>query len=62
VKDIKFDQPFLLRLIGLLNSRTATSDTTHPIILIFTISVGKELRKALEERRETKRVRETYFE
>ncbi|NQY09727.1 MAG: PH domain-containing protein [Flavobacteriales bacterium] len=66
VKDIKLDQPFLLRLVGLSNIRMATSDRTHPVVLIPAISGGKELReqlrKAVEDRRDKKKVRETDFE
>jgi len=66
VKDIKLDQPIFLRFVKLSNIKMITSDRTNPIILIPAIPHGRELkeqlRKAIETRRDKKRVRETDFE
>jgi uncharacterized membrane protein YdbT with pleckstrin-like domain len=66
VKDLKLEQPFLLRLVKLSNIVMNTSDRTHSILLIPAISNGEEireqLRKAIEERRDLKGVKETDFE
>ena len=65
VKDIRLEQPFLLRLVGLSNIVMSTSDKTHPQVIIPAIKDGKvlreELRLAVDKRREVKRVRETDF-
>ncbi|TYB74477.1 PH domain-containing protein [Bizionia gelidisalsuginis] len=66
VKDIRLDQPFFLRLVGLSNITLVTSDRSHSVVRIPAISEGKNLREklriAVEERRDKKRVRETDFE
>jgi uncharacterized membrane protein YdbT with pleckstrin-like domain len=66
VKDIRFEQPFFLRLVGLSNIVLATSDRTHAIVIIPAIKDGKNLREklrvAIDVRRDQKKVRETDFE
>lgn len=66
VKDIRLDQPFLLRLLGLSNIIMTTSDRSHSIVKIPAIKDGKNLREqlrvAVDARRDKKRVRETDFE
>lgn len=66
VKDIRLDQPFLLRLVGLSNILMVTSDKTNKILKIPAIKDGKNLREqlriAVDVRRDKKRVRETDFE
>ncbi|NQV52017.1 MAG: PH domain-containing protein [Flavobacteriales bacterium] len=66
VKDIRIEQPFFLRLVGLSNIILVTSDRTNKIYRIPAIENGKELkeeiRKAVDIRRDKKRVRETDFE
>ena len=66
VKDIRLDQPFFLRLVGLSNIIMATSDRSHSVVKIPAIKDGKDLREklraAVDERRDKNRVRETDFE
>ncbi|MBS0001146.1 MAG: PH domain-containing protein [Cyclobacteriaceae bacterium] len=66
VKDLRLEEPFLLRLVGLSNILMNTSDRTHPVYLIPAVrnggSVREELRVAIDARREKKQVRETDFE
>jgi membrane protein YdbS with pleckstrin-like domain len=66
VKDIRLEQPFFLRLVGLSNIILATSDKTHSIVKIPAIKDGKSLRErlrvAVDERRDKKKVRETDFD
>jgi len=66
VKDIRLDQPFLLRLLGLSNILLMTSDKTHPYYKIPAIRDGKnikeKLRVAVDIRRDLKGVKETDFE
>ena len=66
VKDIRLDQPFFLRLVGLSNVILETSDRSHSIVKIPAIKDGKNLREqlrtAVDLRRDKKRVRETDFE
>jgi membrane protein YdbS with pleckstrin-like domain len=66
VKDIRLDQPFFLRLVGLSNVILLTSDRTNPVVRIPAITDGKNLREklraAVDIRRDKKRVRETDFE
>jgi uncharacterized membrane protein YdbT with pleckstrin-like domain len=66
VKDIRLDQPFFLRLVGLSNVILLTSDRTNPVVRIPAITDGKNLREklraAVDTRRDRKRVRETDFE
>lgn len=62
IKDLKLEQPFFLRLVGLSNIILITSDKTHARKKIPAISDGKvimvELRESIERRRDEKRVRE----
>jgi len=66
VKDIRLEQPFILRLVGLSNIVLMTSDRTQSIVRIPAIKDGKKLREkirvAVDIRRDKKRVRETDFE
>ena len=66
VKDIRLEEPFFLRMLGLSNVVLVTSDRTHPTIRVPAISGGKEIREqlrvAVEARRDKKKVRETDFE
>ena len=66
VKDIRQEQPFFLRLVGLSNLVLVTSDRSNAIVRIPAIKNGKELREkirlAVDVRREKKNVRETDFE
>ena len=66
VKDLRLEQPFLLRLVKLSNIILNTSDRTHSVVFIPAIAHGNEireqLRKAIEERRDLKGVKETDFE
>ena len=61
VKDIKFEQPFFLRLFGLANVLLVTSDETTPLVTIKAIpdaqDVREKIRTLVEERRDQKRVR-----
>jgi uncharacterized membrane protein YdbT with pleckstrin-like domain len=62
VKDIRLEEPFLLRIFGLSNVHLATTDRSHQNFNIVAIKDGKalreELRKHVEETREKKKVRE----
>lgn len=66
VKDLRLEQPFFLRLVGLSNIILNTSDRTHPVFRISGIKNGKEIREeirvAVDIRRDIKHVRETDFE
>ena len=66
VKDIRLDQPFFYRLVGLSNVILVTSDRTNPIVKIPAVTDGKNLREnlrtAVDIRRDKKGVRETDFE
>jgi uncharacterized membrane protein YdbT with pleckstrin-like domain len=66
VKDLKVLQPFSLRLVNLSNIVMNTSDRTHSVVVIPAIvngmDVKEQLRKAVEARRDLKKVRETDFE
>jgi len=65
VKDIILDEPFFLRIFGLSNILIVTSDRTSPLILVNAIENGgiirRELREAVELRRDKKGVREMDF-
>ena len=65
VKDIILDEPFFLRIFGLSNVLIVTSDRTSPLILVNAIKNGgvirRELREAVELRRDKKGVREMDF-
>lgn len=60
VKDIKLNEPFFMRLVGLSNLVLITSDKTNPIFVIKGVKNGKlmreNLRIAVEERRDAKGV------
>ncbi len=66
VKDLQLEEPFFLRLVKLSNIQMLTSDRTNPVYSIPGIPNGvvlkEKLRKAIEHRRDVKRVRETDFE
>ena len=66
VKDIRLDQPFFYRLVGLSNVILVTSDRTNPIVTIPAVTDGtnlkEKLRTAVDIRRDKKGVRETDFE
>jgi len=66
VKDIRLNQPFWLRLVGLSNIVLVTSDRTSSNYTIPAIKNGvklrEEIRTAIEQRRDEKGVRETDFE
>ena len=61
VRDTQFDQPFFLRLFGLGNVILFTTDTTSPEIIVPAIpgaqAVREQIRCAVEETRDMKRVR-----
>jgi uncharacterized membrane protein YdbT with pleckstrin-like domain len=66
VKDIRLEEPFLLRIFSLSNIIIMTSDKTSPLITIKGVKNGKKitdyLRSKVEKRRDEKGVRETDFE
>jgi membrane protein YdbS with pleckstrin-like domain len=66
VKDIVFEQPFLMRLVGLSIITLITSDKTSPQVSMTGIKGGKslkeDLRKIVEIERERKKVYERDFE
>ena len=66
VKDLKLDQPFFLRLVGLSNIILFTSDQTNKRYVIEGVRDGKELKEKLrasvDKRRDEKKVREVDFE
>ena len=66
VKDIRIEEPFLLRIFSLSNIIIMTSDKTSPLITIKGVKNGKKitdyLRSKVEKRRDEKGVRETDFE
>jgi uncharacterized membrane protein YdbT with pleckstrin-like domain len=66
VKDISLDEPFFLRMFGLSTITLVTSDKTSPIIKIYGVKDGnnlrKELRTAVDVRRDLKGVKERDFE
>jgi membrane protein YdbS with pleckstrin-like domain len=66
VKDTVLQQPVFLRIFGLGNIQLVTSDKTSPITLIRAVreprALREKVRKLVEERRDTKRVREVDFE
>jgi len=65
VKDIRLEQPLLLRLFGLSNIVLTTSDVSDPLYKIQGIENGstllEELRIAIDQRRDSKGVRELDF-
>lgn len=66
VRDVRQEQPFFLRLVGLSNILLATSDRTHGTVIMRGVPKGESLRKkiriAVEARRDKKRVREVDIE
>lgn len=66
VKDIRLDQPFFLRLVGLSNIVLITSDRTNKYVLIDGVKDGKTLREQIrtfvDKRRDEKGVVERDFE
>ncbi|EDY85598.1 conserved hypothetical protein [gamma proteobacterium HTCC5015] len=66
VKDSQLEQPFVLRLFSLSNIVLMTSDRSHPTVVIKAVPNGQDLREKIreyvEERRDSKRVREVDFE
>jgi uncharacterized membrane protein YdbT with pleckstrin-like domain len=66
VKDIRLEEPFLLRMFGLSTIILVTSDKTTPRIKIEGIKDGNDLREKLrtvvEARRDQKGVKERDFE
>ncbi|WP_405208504.1 PH domain-containing protein [Aquimarina sp. LLG6339-5] len=65
VKDIRLEQPLILRIFGLSNIELTTSDSTDPIYILKGIEDGSELiekiRIAIDNRRDLKGVRELDF-
>lgn len=65
VKDSTLEQPFLLRLIGAGNVKVLSSDATMPEVTLVAVGrayeVREKLRKAVEEERDRKRVRDVEF-
>jgi len=62
VRDYRLDQPFFLRLFSLGNILLESSDMTTPVFSIQAIAdaegVREKIRAAVEERKDTKSVRE----
>ena len=62
VKDIRLEQPLLLRMVSLSNIILITSDKSNSVIKIPAVPNGKQLREELrvvvEKRRDIKGVRE----
>lgn len=65
VKDIKIEQPLILRIFGLSTIVMHTSDSTNPLYILKGIDNGIELtekiRKATDQRRDIKGVKELDF-
>lgn len=61
VNDTQLEQPFFLRIFGLANILLLSSDTTTPTMKIEAVSkaheLREEIRRLVEECRDTKRVR-----
>ena len=66
VKDTTYVQPFLLRLFKLGHIVLVTSDRTTPTVVIeavpYAVKRREDLRRSVEQRRDSKRVREVDFE
>ncbi|WP_227430666.1 PH domain-containing protein [Psychrobacter sp. I-STPA6b] len=62
VKDIRYERPFLLRLVGRGNLTLFTSDATDSLIILQAICQGEQLRQQIrnlvETRRSNRRVQE----
>lgn len=65
IKDLKLEQPFFLRILGLSNIVLVTTDHSNPLFVIRGIAEGRnikeKLRVAIERRRDIKGVREIDF-
>ncbi|WP_025741795.1 PH domain-containing protein [Aquimarina pacifica] len=65
VKDIKLEQPLLLRIFGLSNIVLITSDSTDPFYTLRGVEGGADLtekiRLAIDQRRDHKGVKELDF-
>lgn len=65
VKDLRHDQPFFLRMLGLSNVVLNTTDHSNPVLTIKGVKNGKklkeQLRMAVDHRRDIKGVREVDF-
>lgn len=65
VKDLRYEQPFLLRIVGLSNIILFTTDRSNPILAIKGLAEGQslkeKLRVAVDQRRDIKGVREVDF-
>ncbi len=65
VKDLKYEQPFFLRIFGLSNIVLSTTDHSNPTMILKGIENGEELKEqlrlAVDKRRDIKGVREVDF-
>ncbi|GAA0716311.1 hypothetical protein GCM10009430_11890 [Aquimarina litoralis] len=65
VKDIRLEQPLILRIFGLSNIILTTSDSTDPLYILKGIEEGNKLtekiRIAVDRRRDVKGVKELDF-
>ena len=65
VKDTLLDQPFFLRVFGAGNIKVVTSDVIMPEVTLTAVrgayNVREKLRKAVEDERDRKRVRDVEF-
>ena len=66
VKDSRFDEPFLMRMVGLGNVTVVSSDSTTPPTSLLALRESgprpEKIRALVEERRKQKRVRIAEFE
>ncbi len=65
VKDIRIEEPFIYRMLGLSNLTIISSDRSLPTLkmsgIVNGMKVREDLRKAVEIRRDEKRAREMDF-
>jgi len=65
VKDVKLEEPFLLRSFGYANIDVHTSDPTHPKLELEGIPDGRDMREKIrthtEQRRDEKGVQEVDY-
>ncbi|WP_299604012.1 PH domain-containing protein [uncultured Aquimarina sp.] len=65
VKDIRLEQPLILRIFGLSNIILTTSDSTDPLYILKGIEEGntltEKIRIAVDRRRDVKGVKELDF-
>ncbi|UOB16649.1 PH domain-containing protein [Abyssalbus ytuae] len=65
VKDLRHDQPFLLRILGLSNIVLETTDRSNPVLELKGLKEGQyikeQLRVAVDKRRDIKGVKEVDF-